>query len=323
MARPYRLQSENCIYHITSRGNDRKKIFLSDTDFEKFLEYLVTAKEKYDFYLLAYVLMGNHYHLLIKTTRPNLSKIMHYINGSYTTYFNVKRGKSGHLFQGRYKSLVIDADSYFKELTRYIHLNPIRAKMVEDPWNYKWSSYKAYIGRKMEDKHIDKKEIRRYLDMTGESYRLFVLGGISGGDEAKEEEYKIFNDVYGGFLLGRVGFIKEKLKELKIQVESDEISYRKALDVGREPERIIEEVARIYKKKPEELINSRTKPATEKQVAIYLIRRHTGLTNGEIGKIFKMRAQAVSKAGIKIERMMKENRKIRGQVKKLISIFEG
>ena len=323
MARPYRLQSENCFYHITSRGNDRKKIFLSDTDFEKFLEYLVTAKEKYDFYLLAYVLMSNHYHLLIKTTGPNLSKIMHYINGSYTTYFNVKRGKSGHLFQGRYKSLVIDADSYFKELTRYIHLNPIRAKMVENPWDYKWSSYKAYIGRKREDKQIDKQEIRRYLDMTGESYKLFVLGGMSGGDEEKGEEYNIFNDVYGGFLLGRVGFIKEKLKELKIQVESDEISYRKALDVGIEPERIIEEVARIYKKKPEELITSRTRPATEKQVAIYLIRRHTGLTNGEIGKIFKMRAQAVSKAGIKIERKMKENRKIRGQVKKLISIFEG
>jgi len=323
MARPYRLQSENCFYHITSRGNDRKKIFLNDTDFEKFLEYIVTAKGKYDFYLLAYVLMSNHYHLLIKTTRPNLSKIMHYINGSYTTYFNVKREKSGHLFQGRYKSLVIDAESYFKELTRYIHLNPIRAKMADNPGDYKWSSYQAYIGRKRKDKHIDKQEICKYLDMTRESYRLFVLNGISGREKEEREEYDIFKDVYGGFLLGRVGFIKEKLKELKVQVESDEISYRKELNVGIEPERIIAEVARRYKKKPEELKNSRTKPAIEKQVAIYLIRKHTGLTNGEVGKIFKMRAQAVSKAGIKIERLMEENRKIRSQVKKLISIFEG
>ena len=83
MARPYRLQSEDCFYHITSRGNDRKKIFLNDTDFEKFLEYILTAKEKYDFYLLAYVLMSNHYHLLIKTTKPNLSRIMHYIKALY------------------------------------------------------------------------------------------------------------------------------------------------------------------------------------------------------------------------------------------------
>jgi putative transposase len=136
MARPYRLQAEDCFYHITSRGNDRKKIFLNDTDFEKFLEYILKAKEKYDFYLLAYVLMTNHYHFLIKTTKPNLSSIMHYINGSYTTYFNVKRGRTGHLFQGRYKSLVIDADSYFQELTRYIHLNPVRAKMVKNPEDY-------------------------------------------------------------------------------------------------------------------------------------------------------------------------------------------
>ncbi|PXF52054.1 MAG: hypothetical protein C4B57_11550 [Deltaproteobacteria bacterium] len=152
MARPYRLQAEDCFYHITSRGNGRKKIFLNNTDFEKFLEYILKAKEKYDFYLLAYVLMSNHYHLLIKTTKPNLSGIMHYINGSYTTYSNVKRRKTGHLFQGRYKSLVIDEDSYFQELTRYIHLNPVRAKMVKNPEDYRWSSYNAYVGRKRKDR---------------------------------------------------------------------------------------------------------------------------------------------------------------------------
>jgi REP element-mobilizing transposase RayT len=120
---------------------------LNDTDFEKFLEYILAAKVKYDFYLLAYVLMSNHYHLLIKTTKPNLSRIMYYINGSHTTYFNIKRGRTGYLFKGRYKSLLIDADSCFQELTRYIHLNPIRANMVENPGDYKWSIYKAYIER--------------------------------------------------------------------------------------------------------------------------------------------------------------------------------
>jgi hypothetical protein len=99
---------------------------------------------------------------------------MHYINGSYTTYFNVKRGRTGHLFQGRYKSLVIDADSYFQELTRHIHSNPIRAKMVENPGDYKRSSYKAYIGRKRKDTYIDKQEIRKYLDMTCGSYRWII-----------------------------------------------------------------------------------------------------------------------------------------------------
>lgn len=256
-------------------------------------------------------MISNYYHLLIKTTKANLSRIIHYINGSYTTYFNVKRRKTGHLFQGRYKSLVIDADSYFQELTRYIHLNPVRAKMVKNPEDYKWSSYNAYVGRKRKDKYIDKEEIRKYLGMESKNYRFFVLNGML----TREKEDDIFRDVYGGFLLGKTQFIK--LKELKTQVESDKISSSKELHLG------IEGVARRFKKNPEDLIDSKTRPAIEKQVAIYLIRHHTGLTNGEIGKIFKMKAQAVSKAGIKIERLMEENRKIRSQVNKLISIFEG
>ena len=257
MARPYRLQAEDCFYHITSRGNGRKKIFLNNTDFEKFLEYILKAKEKYDFYLLAYVLMSNHYHL---------------------------RRKTGHLFQGRYKSLVIDEDSYFQELTRYIHLNPVRAKMVKNPEDYRWSSYNAYVGRKRKDRYIDKEEIRKYLGMESKNYRFFVLNGMLTG----EKEDDIFRDVYGGFLLGKAQFIKEKLKELKTQAESDKISYSKELHLGIEPGVIIEEVARRFKKNPQDLIDSKKRPAIEKQAAIYLIRRHTGLTNGEIGKIFKM-----------------------------------
>ena len=106
MARPHRLQAEGCFYHITSRGDNRKAIFVRDRDREKFLEYLLTAKEKFKFYLHAYCLMRNHYHLFFETTQPNLSRIMQYINTAYTIYYNVKRRKSGHLFQGRYKSIL-------------------------------------------------------------------------------------------------------------------------------------------------------------------------------------------------------------------------
>jgi REP element-mobilizing transposase RayT len=111
MARPYRLQGEGYLYHITSRGDGRKKIYYNDRDYEKFLEYIKKAKEKYKFNLYAYVLMSNHFHLLIETTQANLSQILHYIKSSYTTYYNIKRRQSGHLFQGRYKSIVVDRDS--------------------------------------------------------------------------------------------------------------------------------------------------------------------------------------------------------------------
>ncbi len=133
MSRPYRLEAKNTLYHLTSRGDDRKKIYASEYDHKKFMEYVLKAKERFKFRLYAYVLMTNHYHLLIETLQANLSKIMHYINSSYTTYYNVKRKKAGHLFQGRYKSLIVDKDSYFLELTKYIHLNPVKAGIVELP----------------------------------------------------------------------------------------------------------------------------------------------------------------------------------------------
>src|SRR3989339_2220513 len=107
MSRPYRLQSEDCFYHITSRGDDRKRIFLSERDYHKFIEYISYAKAKYKFHVYAYCLMPNHYHLLLETTQANISKIMHYLNGSYTMYYNIKRKRSGHLFQGRFKSIVV------------------------------------------------------------------------------------------------------------------------------------------------------------------------------------------------------------------------
>ena len=154
MARPYRLESENTLYHITSRGNDRKNIYASEFDNEKFLEYVLKAKKRFKFRLYAYVLMTNHYHLLIETLQPNLSKIMHFINGSYTTYYNVKRKKAGHLFQGRYESIIVDKDSYFEVLTKYIHLNPVKARIVNVPEEYKWSSYRGFIGE-VKDKYID------------------------------------------------------------------------------------------------------------------------------------------------------------------------
>ena len=148
MARPYRLQDANCFYHITSRGDDRKKIFISKNDYEKFLEYLLIAKSKYKFNLFAYCLMSNHYHLFIETLEPNLSKIMQYLNGSYTAYYNTKRQKTGHVFHGRFKSIMVDTDTYFLELTRYIHLNPVRGKIVESPIDYPYSSYKGYLKPK-------------------------------------------------------------------------------------------------------------------------------------------------------------------------------
>ena len=141
MARPLRIEFPNAFYHVTSLGNERKTVFRNNRDRERFLSYLESAHERYGAILHVYCLMDNHYHLLLETPRGNLSQSLHHINGAYTTYFNIKHRRSGHLFQGRFKAILVEKDSYSGELSRYIHLNPVRAGLVKNPLRYGWSSY--------------------------------------------------------------------------------------------------------------------------------------------------------------------------------------
>lgn len=176
MARPLRIEYPGCFYHVTSRGNERKDIFKSRRDREKFLSYLQSSVDRYGARIHAYCLMTNHYHLLMETPKGNLSEIMRHINGAYTTYFNIKRKRSGHLFQGRYKAIIIEADEYVLELSRYMHLNPVRASMVVKPQDYEWSSYRCYTGLTAPLEWLSQNLILDYFgapDQQGK-YRSFV-----------------------------------------------------------------------------------------------------------------------------------------------------
>ena len=272
MARPYRLQGEGILYHLTSRGDDRKKIFLSDFDFERFLEYIKTAKEKFKFYLYAYCLMGNHYHLLLETTQPNLSRIMQNINSSYTLYYNKKRGKCGHLFQGRYKSIIVEADEYFKELSRYIHLNPVKARIVNSPEEYKWSSYRTYISNADDSEIIDIAKAKILLGMGIKEYISFVKAGML-------EKESLMGRVYAGFLLGGNGFIKEQLEEIANQASEKDFAYKREVLLQTDPEDIINLVAKHFNQTPEKVKTSKKRPMIAKKMAIYLIRCKTSLTS--------------------------------------------
>jgi putative transposase len=315
VARPYRLQTANCLYHIISRGDDRKRIFTVPRDYSKFMDYVMKAKERYQFSLCAYCLMPNHFHLLMETLLPNISKIMHYIKGSYTTYYNIRHQRVGHLFQGRFKSVVVDKDAYFLELTRYIHLNPVHAGIVQHPRQYRWSSYQGYVGTK--DEYIDTHEIQQYVAMTQRQYQRFVLDGI------KQQEDPL-DKVYAGFLLGSNDFIKEQLKDLEVQISSDDLAHKKALRNGAEvAESIIAAVMSYYKTTTEEIRNNTDRPQHAKYVLVYLLRRFTGLSNREIGVHVDMQPSAVSKAGMAIERQVETNTQIQRMIKTIVSNFEG
>jgi len=146
MARPLRLELAGGLYHVTSRGDRREHIYDNDGDREQWLENLGNVCDRYNWRCHAYCLMDNHYHIVIETAEANLSKGMRQLNGVYTQYYNRKHGRVGHVFQGRYKGILIERDEYLLELARYVVLNPVRAKMVKNIRDWKWSSYHVMIG---------------------------------------------------------------------------------------------------------------------------------------------------------------------------------
>ena len=150
MARPLRIEFSGAVYHVTSRGNAREDIYLDDTDRAMFLGVLAEVINCFDWRCHAYCLMGNHYHVLIETPEPTLSKGMRQLNGVYTQRFNRRHDRVRHVFQGRYKVILVKRDSYLKELARYVVLNPVRAKRVQHPSDRPWSSYAMTAGKAAE-----------------------------------------------------------------------------------------------------------------------------------------------------------------------------
>ena len=145
MTRPLRIEFPGATYHVTSRGDRREPIFEDDEDRRALLYVIGEALDRFDASMLAYCLMGNHYHFVLQTRRANLSRVMHHINGIYTQMFNNRHRKVGHLFQGRFKAILVDRDAYLLEVCRYVELNPVRARMVLSPGEWAWSSYRAHL----------------------------------------------------------------------------------------------------------------------------------------------------------------------------------
>ncbi len=163
MARPLRIEFPGAIYHVTSRGDRREPIFEDDQDQRNFLIVVGQAMERFDAAALAYCLMGNHYHMVVHTRHANLSRLMQQLNGVYTQTYNRRHGKVGHLFQGRFKGILVDKDSYLLEVCRYVDLNPLRARLIRDPAQWPWSSYGAHTGRTLAPAWLDTPAVHGYV----------------------------------------------------------------------------------------------------------------------------------------------------------------
>ena len=315
MARPLRIKYQGAFYHITARGNERKKIFFAKSDYAKFKEYLKEAQDRYGYFLHCYVLMSNHYHLIVETPNADISKIMHYINGSYTGYINRRKRRSGHLFQGRYKSILVDVDSYLLELSRYVHLNPVRAKIVKRPEDYPYSSYKSFISKKKED--IVHRDL--ILEMISGSRRnpqkIYMEFVERSMEEDAEDPLK---NLYAGSILGGKGFIKEALDRLKDDTffGKEETSYRTELQFAFATEQIIDSIASYFELTPEEVLKDR---GDCRNITIHLMKKRTSVTNKQIGDLFGgLSFTAVSKANQRFIVRMKKDRKLRRRVEDLL-----
>jgi putative transposase len=146
MARPLRLEVPGGVYHLVARGNERRPIFVDDVDRSRFLERLGAAARRQEWQLLGWCLMGNHYHLVVEISAANLARGMRVLNGSYAQWFNRRHGRVGHLFQGRYGSVLVQTDAHLQTVLAYVALNPVRAKLCASPRKWRWSSHRATLG---------------------------------------------------------------------------------------------------------------------------------------------------------------------------------
>lgn len=221
MARPIRIEFSGALYHVTTRGDRREAIYENDDDRRMFLEVLGQVVADFNWICHAYCLMSNHYHLVVETPDGNLSKGMRQLNGVFTQYSNRRHGRTGHLFQGRYKAILVDGDSYLLELARYVVLNPVRAGMVPDPGRWPWSSYRAMIGTVAAPDWLATDGLlaafaeRRATAI--QRYMRFVAEGI-GVDS-------IWNNLKGQAFLGNDAFVARSLRHVK---QKDDVNIPKA-----------------------------------------------------------------------------------------------
>jgi putative transposase len=307
MGRQLRIEYPGAHYHVTARGNERKEVFKNEKDREKFLLYLESAVVRYGAVIHAYCLMNNHYHLLLETPSGNLSQVMQHMNGAYTNYFNAKRKRSGHLFQGRYKAILIEADAYALELSRYIHLNPVRVGASVTPDEYRWSSYRDYIGLREAPRWL---ETGLIMDRFGTSkaaalkkYRKFVEELVS-----KEQESPLMGAV-AATILGSEGFVAG-IQERHCDTKSSD--------------RNLPALRRLYNRPSIDRIIEMTKGSfgdnerLAEKAAICLCHKYSGTKLREIGERFGVKDSAVSQSSRRFMMELDKDKELKKTVDKLI-----
>lgn len=286
MARPLRIDYPHAYYHVTCRGNERKEIFRDDQDRSVFVQRLSSSLEIYALRLHAYVLMGNHFHLIVEAPKANLSEFMRHFNVSYTAYYNRRHRRVGHLYQGRFKAILVEADSYLLELSRYVHLNPVRVgrmralgykERLKSLRHYPWSSLAGYLESRKRKPWVVYKEVLGYVGGSRERYDRFIREGLQGGYATPWEEVK------GQVVLGEEGFWQRISNKWQKQPQS--VKEQPSLRVLRsiEPAQILKTAAAYFNLQVDDLTRRRSGWRDQRALVMELMHRHSGAKQREIG----------------------------------------
>jgi len=308
MARKPRIEFEGAFYHVITRGNQRQKVFKDKDDFLKYLEILSNYKNRYKYFLYAYMLMNNHVHLLIETQEIPLSKILQGINQSYTTYFNRKYKTVGHLVQGRYKAILCDRDEYLLSLVKYIHLNPVRARIVITPDEYQWSSHHSYIKKADKVTIVDTDQVLRMFSEDKQRARKLYSAYMNDSQIVKKED--VYNTI-GQRILGSEEFLERVMERYDGELKKGK----------REREYTLYEIAKGIEK----IWGITLKQIRERSKSdnITLGRRLLSLVAKEYGYKGKEIGQYIRKDPAIVTRDLKEKERLEREREKVINAIRG
>jgi len=316
MSRPLRIQYPGAYYHVMNRGRGRQKIYRSISDYQRFLDLLEETCKMWGLRVHAYCLMANHYHLLIETPQGNLSRIMRHLDGIYTQRYNRVHQSDGSLFRGRYKAILIDAESYLMQLVRYIHLNPVEAKLVEGPGEYRWSSHRYYLGRTKSIEGMVKDEVmKRFHTNQREAIDLYKGFMREGVDKQTQRLYERGNLLSVWGIESFRGRIRKQVRKMKLEDEMPQMKRERKATI----KEIEQKVCSSYGVERNALKRKRRGYWNEpRNVAIYISRMVGGIRLGEIGKRWgELHYSSVSGMMYEVKRKMGEDKGLRRRVERI------
>lgn len=320
MPRKARAEVEGGLYHVITRGNNRCQIFNSPADYQKFLALLAAQKVKLPFFLYAYCLMTNHVHLLLERQASALGRIMHRLLTGYAQYYNRRHRRVGHLLQGRHKAILCQSERYLSELVRYIHLNPVRAGMVNRPEDYEHSSHRAYLGM-VPAGIVDVDPVLRHFgarkEVARERYRQFVAAGMKQGH--REELYAAED----GRILGSEEFIDATIHRIGETDRPNRGAKKKASPVCEvEPDRLVAAVERVCRMPKEDFCGAgKSAPAIMAKELLILIGLQMGASMKQLAEIIGISPSALSRRHDAACRQLRDNAKVSKLVSEIIQQY--